>query len=219
MHFVWFGIFINSQLICCFSFSGLSLPFDNGVTPYDNPRVGNFHIPIVLAHPKLPPVEIESPVIATQIVPSILDLLIESSSLGERARHAAKDTLSLYEGQSMIRPLKQEDQGKHDWQFSVMNTGGSWLAVRSASEPYRLVIPLTSDMEWRFSNLEVNPHELLPPIKDFDVNHLAMEVERMHGPFALKWVGEAAHVAQWWVAENWRRYEFDPEHPDPIPRD
>lgn len=189
------------------------------MTPYDNPRVGNFHIPIVLAHPNLPPVEIESPVVATQIVPTILDLLIESSSLGDGARHAARDILPLYEGQSMIRSLKQEEKGKQDWQFSVMNTGGSWLAVRSASEPYRLVIPLIDDIEWRFSNLEVNPHELLPPIKDFDVNHLAMEVERIHGPFALKWVGEAAHVAQWWVAENWRRYRFDPEHPDPISRD
>lgn len=209
----------NETLIVMAGDHGLSLPFDNGVTPYDNPRVGNFHIPIVLAHPNLPPVEIESPVLATQIVPTILDLLLESSSLDAGASRAARDILPLYEGQSMIRSLKQEENDKQDWQFSVMNTGGSWLAVRSASEPYRLVIPLINDIEWRFSNLEVNPHELLPPIKDFDVNHLAMEVERIHGPFALKWVGEAAHVAQWWVAENWRRYRFDPEHPDPIPRD
>lgn len=196
--------------------SGLSLPFDNGVTPYDNPRVGNFHIPIVLAHPKLPPVEIEGPVITSQLLPTILDLLIESSSLGDNARHAAQDVRSLYEGQSMIRPLIPQEKEKDDWQFSVMNTGGSWLAVRSATQPYRLVIPLIDDVEWRFTNLEVNPHELMPPIKDFDVNHLAMEVERVHGPFALKWVGEAAHVAQWWVAENWRRYEYDPDNTEKV---
>lgn len=193
---------------------GLSLPYDNGITPYDNPRVGNFHVPLLLAHPKLPPVPIESPVINSQIVPTIIDLLIESASLGDDARHAATDLRALYEGQSMIRPLTPEEKGKQDWQFSVMNTGGSWLSVRSADQPYRLVIPLINDVEWRFSNLEVNPHEVMPVIKNFDVNQLAMEVERIHGPFALRWVGEAAHVAQWWVAENWRRYRFDPDQPD-----
>lgn len=190
------------------------MPFDNGITPYDNPRVGNFHVPLLFAHPKLPPVNVESPAIATQIVPTVLDLLVESSSLGDDARRAAEDLRAMYEGQSMIRPLIPEEKGKEVWQFSVMNTGGSWLALRSANQPYRLVIPLIDDVEWRFSNLEVNPHEITAPIKDFDVNSLAMEVERLHGPFALKWVGEAAHVAKWWVAENWRRYRYDPNKPD-----
>lgn len=131
------------------------MPFDNGITPYDNPRVGNFHVPLLFAHPKLAPVNIDSPAIATQIVPTVLDLLVESSSLGDDARHAAEDLRAMYEGQSMIRPLIPEEKGKEVWQFSVMNTGGSWLALRSANQPYRLVIPLIDDVEWRFSNLDL----------------------------------------------------------------
>ncbi|KAH2272923.1 hypothetical protein KXW96_005194 [Aspergillus fumigatus] len=191
---------------------GLSLPNDGGVTPYDNPHIGSFQVPIVFAHPNLPPVEITSPVISDQIVPTILDLLIESSSLGDTATRAAKDVLALYEGQSMIRPLIPEQNGKQDWQFTVMNTGGSWLAVRSAAKPaFRLVIPLIDDLEWRFTDLEKDPNEL-HPIKNFDLVDLARKLEKQYGPEVTNWVRDAAHVASWWVGENWRRYRY---HPDP----
>jgi hypothetical protein len=30
---------------------GLSLPNDGGITPYDNPHIGSFKVPIVIAHP------------------------------------------------------------------------------------------------------------------------------------------------------------------------
>ncbi|KAF7165035.1 hypothetical protein CNMCM5623_009387 [Aspergillus felis] len=190
---------------------GLSLPNDGGVTPYDNPHIGSFQVPIVFAHPKLPPVEITSPVISDQIVPTILDLLIETSSLQEKATRAAKDMLSIYEGQSMIRPLIPEKDGKQDWQFTVMNTGGSWLAVRSAAKPaYRLVIPLIDDLEWRFTDLEKDPNEL-HPIKNFDLADLARKLQTQYGSEVTDWVRDAAHVASWWVGENWRRYRYHPK--------
>ena len=66
---------------------------------------------------------------------------------------------------------------------SVIHTGATWLALRSADEPYRLIIPLVPDVEWRFLN----------------------EVRERHDEDAVKWIKEAAHVAQWWVAESWRR--------------
>jgi arylsulfatase A-like enzyme len=189
---------------------GLSLPNDGGVTPYDNPHIGSFQVPIVFAHPKLPPVEITSPVISDQILPTILDLLIETSSLEEKAARAAKDMLSIYEGQSMIRPLIQEQGGVQDWQFTVMNTGGSWLAVRSAAKPYRLVIPLIDDLEWRFTDLKKDPNEL-HPIKNFDLVDLAEKLQKEYGSEVTDWVRDAAHVASWWVGENWRRYRYHPK--------
>ncbi|EAW14610.1 sulfatase domain protein [Aspergillus clavatus NRRL 1] len=189
---------------------GLSLPNDGGVTPYDNPHIGSFQVPIVFAHPKIPPVEITAPVISDQIVPTILDLLIESSSLEQKASHAAKDLLSIYEGQSMIRPLIQEQDGKQDWQFTVMNTGGSWLAVRSAAKPaYRLVIPLIDDLEWRFTDLREDPNELHPS-KSFDLVDLANTLDKKYGAEVTDWVRDAAHVAAWWVGDNWRRYRYLP---------
>ncbi|KAF7586667.1 hypothetical protein BBP40_008516 [Aspergillus hancockii] len=190
---------------------GLSLPNDGGVTPYDNPHVGSFHVPVVVAHPKLPPVEITTPVMSDQIVPTILDLLIESKSLSGGSSRAARDILSLYEGQSMIRPLIQEQDGKQDWQFTVMNTGGSWLAVRSAARPaYRLVIPLVDDLEWRFTDLEKDPIEL-KPIKHFSLMDLAEALDRQYGEDTVNWLRDAAHYTEWWVVDNWHRYRYVPQ--------
>jgi hypothetical protein len=192
------------------SSSGLSLPNDGGITPYDNPHVGNFHVPIVFAHPHLPPVEITTPVISNQIVPSIIDLLLESSSLSEATAPVARDIRSLYEGQSLIRTLIQEKDGRQDWQFTVMNTGGSWLSVRSAAKPqFRLVIPLVTDVEWRFSDLDKDPNED-QPISRFSLLDLAETIGKKYDPEVLSWLWDAAYVANWWVAENWHRYRYEP---------
>jgi hypothetical protein len=145
-----------------------------------------------------------------QIVPTIMDLLVESGSLDKDATHAIKDLLPLYEGQSMIRELVPEKDGKLDWQFTVMNTGATWLALRSGPKPYRLVIPLVPDVEWRFSDVDKDPLEL-HTVQSFTLPPLLEEVAKVHGEDAVNWVIEAAHVTRWWVSENWRRYEYKPE--------
>ncbi|KAJ5918918.1 alkaline-phosphatase-like protein [Penicillium verhagenii] len=200
----------NETLFVMAGDHGLSLPNDGGITPYDNPHVGSFAVPIVLAHPQLPALEITAPVSSDQIVPTILDLLIESHSLPKDSTKPAKDILSLYEGQSLIRPLIQEQDGIQDWQYTVMNTGGSWLAVRSAARPqYRLVIPLVNDVEWRFSDLSTDPHEL-EPISRFDLVDLAAVINKEYDEDVVKWLFDAAYVTNWWVGENWARYRFHP---------
>ena len=113
----------------------------------------------------------------------------------------------MYEGQSMIRPLVSEVDGKQDWQFSTMNTGGTWLALRSAAKPYRLVIPLIPDVEWRFSDVSIDPGEQHYLIS-FELLSLIRQVEAQHGHEAAQWINDAAHVAQWWIEDNWRRYEY-----------
>lgn len=195
--------------------SGLSLPNDGSVTPYDNPNIGSFHIPIAFSHPQLPQVEINSPVSATQIVPTLLDFLVESSSLGPQATHVVKNLLPLYEGQSLLRPLIQQTDKTQDWQFTVMNTGETWLAMRSAAKPYRLVVPLISDVEWRFTDLERDPYEL-NPILEFDLRGLIDVIKNRYEEDSdvAQWVKDAAHVASWWVKENWRRYQYDPKTAD-----
>ncbi|KAJ5132009.1 hypothetical protein N7448_006167 [Penicillium atrosanguineum] len=191
---------------------GLSLPNDGGITPYDNPHVGNFQVPIVFAHPKLPPIEIKAPVSSIQIVPSIIDLLIESSSIPKDTSNVARDIRSLYEGQSLIRPLIQERDGKKDWQFTVMNTGGTWLSVRSAARPeLRLVIPLINDVEWRFSDLTKDPNED-KPIMRFNLADMAHTLQKKYDDEILRWLFDAVYVANWWVKENWDRYGYNP-HP------
>ncbi|KAJ5097983.1 hypothetical protein N7532_004984 [Penicillium argentinense] len=189
---------------------GISLIEDGGVTPYDNPHVSNFHVPLVFSHPKLPPINIDSRVTSMQILPTIFDLLVESGSLDKEQTKAIQDLLPLYEGQSMIRETVPAKDGKRDWQFTVMNTGATWLALRSADKPYRLVIPLVPDVEWRFSNVDIDPHEL-DTQQSFNLLPLIDQVARAHDEEAVDWVKEAAQVTKWWVSENWRRYEYEPE--------
>jgi hypothetical protein len=201
----------NETLFVMAGDHGLSLPNDGGVTPYDNPHVGSFKVPIVIAHPQLPPVQIDSPVINSQIVPTIIDLLIESSSLSPDTTKAARDIRGLYEGQSLIRPQVVEQDGHEAWQFTVMNTGGSWLSVRSAARPeFRLVIPLVNDVEWRFSDLSKDPDEL-SPIERFSLVDLATTIKKEYDEETLGWLYNAAYVANWWVSENWDRWRFSPE--------
>lgn len=200
----------NETLVVMVGDHGISLIEDGGVTPYDNPHVANFHVPMVFSHPQLPAINVDGRVTSLQILPTILDLLVESSSLDENATRAIKDLLPLYEGQSMIRELVPEKDGKLDWQFTVMNTGATWLALRSAPKPYRLVIPLVPDVEWRFSDVDLDPHEERT-LQSFSLLPLLDLVDKVHGDEALQWIKDAAHVAQWWVAENWSRYEYTPE--------
>lgn len=147
---------------------------------------------------------------SSQILPSILDLLIESSSLSKTSTPIAKDTLSLYEGQSLFRPQIQEQDGRQVWHFTVMNTGGTWLGVRSAAKPeYRLVIPLVNDVEWRFTDLKNDPQENDPLLR-FTLPDLAYVVGKRYGEDVLHWLYDAAYVANWWVGENWRKYRYEP---------
>lgn len=191
--------------------SGLSLLEDGSVTPNDGPHIANFAVPLIFSHPKLPPIQIDGRVTSTQILPTILDLLVQSNSLDEKSALAIQDLLPIYEGQSMIRELVPEKDGRLAWQFTVMNTGGTWLSCRSAPKPYRLVVPLLPDVEWRFSDTELDPHEE-HTLQSFNLVPLLRDVEKKHGAEAAQWVNDAAHVAQWWVSENWRRYEYTPEN-------
>lgn len=115
----------------------------------------------------------------------------------------------------MIRPLVQETDGKQDWQFTVMNTGGTWLALRSAAKPYRLVIPLIGDVEWRFTDLERDPNEL-DVIMEFDLRSVTKSIKRRYGDShepVMQWINDAAHIASWWLEDNWKRYKYDPNKP------
>ncbi|KAJ5898706.1 hypothetical protein N7504_008994 [Penicillium tannophilum] len=214
----WFGTVLdileetgvaNETLVIMTGDHGLSLLEDNSITPYDNPHVANFHVPLVISHPHLPPIQINSSTTSIQILPTILDLLQQSESVSQQSDKAIKSLLPLYEGQSLIRPIIAANDQTRNWQFTVMNTGGSMVAMRSASEPYRLIVPLVPEVEWRFTEIESDPHEK-KPMKSFDLESLKSGVAMRHGSDAVQWLNEAARAAQWWVSDNWRRYEYSP---------
>lgn len=192
-------------------FSGLSLPDNGGLTANHDSHVTSFHVPLYFSHPKLPQIEITNPVISTQILPTLLDLLVETGSANEQSLKIFKDLLPLYEGQSMLRtPIPEKDDRK-EWQFSTMNPGGTWISARSASHPYRLVVPLKPDAMWRFSDPSTDPREIYPE-EDVDILDLIDIVQTRYGPEAAKWANEAAHAALWWIEDNHRRWKYDPNN-------
>lgn len=130
--------------------------------------------------------------------------------MDEPSTKILKDLLPLYEGQSMIRPLISSQNDKQEWHFSTMNPGGTWISMRAAPDPYRLVVPLVPEAPWRFSNVVDDPFELHVE-EDYDIVDLIDVVQTRHGPEAAKWLNKAAHVAQWWIKDNHRRWGYDPE--------
>ncbi|KAJ5894758.1 hypothetical protein N7495_006449 [Penicillium taxi] len=82
--------------------------------------------------------------------------------------------------------------------------------MRSAPNPYRLIVPLVPDVPWRFSDVDLDPNET-HTLQSFALLPLLSQVESSHGEEAAQWIRDAAHVAQWWLTENRARYEYTPE--------
>lgn len=199
----------NETLIVYVGDHGLSIAENAAVTPYYQPNVGNFHVPLVLSHPAMPPIDVNDVVNSNMILPSILDLLIETGSLGEADTKAAKDLVRNYEGQSLIRPLHSNNYEMGGWQFTVMNPGRATLSVRDARHAdWRVVIPIVADIEWRFTNTQDDKHED-DPILDFGYPEFLQKIQDTYGEDVAMWVEEAAFVARWWVDENAKRWRYE----------
>lgn len=183
---------------------------EGGVATYNNPETISYEVPLVFSHPNLPPIKIDDAVTTLTVIPTLLDLLIESGSLSKPAQTAAHDLLANLEGQSLLRPLKKfsEATGQGDWQFTVTNPGGTMVSVRDARHPaWHLVVPLDSDNEWRFVDLDQDPKGK-KRIISFDMDAMQIILEKDHGIEASNWIKEAAVVCRWWVKENNRRWRY-----------
>ncbi|KAJ5084956.1 hypothetical protein NUU61_009535 [Penicillium alfredii] len=203
----------NETLFIMAGDHGLSLPNDGGQTAHGSPHVANFEVPLYFSHPKLPQIQLTDAVHSTQILPTILDLLIETSSLDKQSNKIVKDLLPLYQGQSILRPLVAEHNGTRQWHVTTTNQGNDWVGLRSAPDPYRLIAPLHRDAKWRFTDLHADPLEL-KPLEHYQALHLMDMVEKEHGVEAAAWVHVAARVATWWMWDNHRRWKFDPGNPE-----
>ncbi|RDA85251.1 hypothetical protein CP532_2319 [Ophiocordyceps camponoti-leonardi (nom. inval.)] len=201
----------NETLLVLVGDHGLSLPENGGVTPYYNGNVGNFHVPLVISHPQLPAIDVNDAAASLSILPTILDLLIETGSLSKTTKQAARDLMGNYEGQSLLRPQRQAswETGESNWLFTVMNPGRATIAVRDAHRPdWRLIMPVIDDVEWRFTNTAEDPHEKEPVIS-FSFAPLLEKIERKYGVEAAAWTETAAFKARWWVKENNKRWRFN----------
>ncbi|KXG47064.1 Alkaline phosphatase-like, alpha/beta/alpha [Penicillium griseofulvum] len=80
---------------------------------YENGHISNFRVPLVFHHPHMPRVDITANATALTIVPTILDLLVQSNSLDERDSEIASSLLPEYQGQSLLRPFLSSMEEPH----------------------------------------------------------------------------------------------------------
>lgn len=191
-------------------FSGQAFSEDAKVTgTFENGHISNFRVPIVFRHPRLPHIDVSANATSLSIIPTILDLLVQSQSLDEKDSAIASSLLPEYQGQSLLRPFRNErpDDGQLVWNFALINGGGAILAITSTNAPYRLILPLKEEFNYRFTNLEKDPGEA-HPLEGWSIPRLVDRIRRDHGDQAATWLIEAEMVGRWWVAEQKRIWDY-----------
>jgi len=150
------------------------------------------------------------------ILPTILDLLVSSHSLGKVDENIASHLLNEYQGQSLLREFKTEEHGRQTWHISLLNPGGSFLAISSAAVPWRLLMPLCKTAMLRFTDLSRFEMEE-EKIGDWSIDGLRIAVAKEYGEAAARWSVDAKAVGTWWFWETRRLWNFGgtsrQEHP------
>jgi hypothetical protein len=72
-----------------------------------NTHVTGYQVPLVFPNSLLPRIHISANASSISILPTILDLLIQSSSLGQDDIAIASALIKQYEGQSLLRPSEK----------------------------------------------------------------------------------------------------------------
>ncbi|KLO90622.1 uncharacterized protein LW93_11043 [Fusarium fujikuroi] len=178
---------------------------------YENGHVSNFRVPITFRHPHIPRVQYNANATSLSILPTILDLLINTGSLNEKDQNAAEDLIHDYEGQSLIRPYKTTYNGRRAWNFGIINGGASMLSMTSADAPWRIVIPLDDSTQYRFTDLKNDPLEK-KPLEKWTLEQLTYAVRSKFGDEASQWAAEADAVSKWWGPERKRLWGYNPSH-------
>ncbi|CRG90107.1 hypothetical protein PISL3812_07148 [Talaromyces islandicus] len=182
---------------------------------YENSHISNFRVPLVFRHPRLPRISVEANATALSIVPTILDLLVHSQSLNAHDRRIAEWLAPEYQGQSLARPFKNAQSGRRSWNMGIINAGGSLLALTSAGDPYRLVVPVQNStrsgsekvFEYRFTHTGIDPTEK-QPLQRWSLDALVAEVGSVYGNDAAHWTESAALMGSWWIDEQKRIWNY-----------
>lgn len=212
----------NSTLVVVVGDHGQTFAEDNKdmTGTYENGHISNFRVPLVFRHPHMPRVDITANATSLSIIPTILDLLIQTHSLNEGDSKIASALLPEYQGQSLIRPFVSavdehsipttdisDSHTRHVWNMGLINAGGSMVSVTAASIPYRLILPIRENFEYVFTQLDDDPDEL-HPIKAWTLPELVESVEGKYGEEACRWVEDAEKVGLWHVNDLRRIWGF-----------
>ena len=176
-------------------------------TTFENGQIKNLAVPLVFHHPSLPRIKLNVNATSLSIIPTILDLLVATSSLGTHDLDIASNLIYQYEGQSLIRPYLTEKHGRQAWNVGVLYAGGAVLSVSSAAVPFRLVMAVCKAGTYRFTDTATDPNELAP-FEENSIIALAKRVKMHHGDAASKWVVDAEKIGKWWILEQRRKWGY-----------
>jgi hypothetical protein len=175
---------------------------------FENGHVSNLRVPLNFHHPSLPRIQLAVNATSMSILPTILDLLVTTSSLNKQDTNIAANLIQQYEGQSLIRPFQTTKNGRQAWDITVLNAGGAVLSVGSAAVPYRLVVPVCKAGVYRFTDVSKDPNEI-SPIEEFSIAKLAAKVLKVNkDERAAKWIVDAEQIGKWWTLEQRRRWNY-----------
>lgn len=223
----------NSTLVVIVGDHGQAFGEDNKdmTGTYNNPHISNFRVPLVFRHPHMPRIDITANATALSIIPTVLDMLVQSGSLNSRDAEIASAVLPEYQGQSLIRPFTshirengglQSDEVKHErsrrddienlqtksvWNFGLINAGGAMLSVTAADTPYRLILPIKDDFEYVFTHLGEDPGEVSPS-KSWSFSEIVEEAGSKFGNEAATWLEDAEKVGKWYVNDQRRIWGY-----------
>jgi arylsulfatase A-like enzyme len=222
----------NSTLVVVVGDHGQAFGEDNeDITgTYENGHISNFRVPLVFRHPHMPRIDITANATSISIIPTILDLLVQSGSLDARDSEIASSLLPEYQGQSLIRPFvpaigkstnsrskdahsprpihkHQDSHIQRVWNLGLINAGGSMVSVTSADTPYRLILPIREGFEYVFTHLDEDPGEL-HPMKTWTLSELVGEVSSKFGEDPASWLEDAEQVGKWYVNEQRRIWGY-----------
>ncbi|KAH7079478.1 alkaline-phosphatase-like protein [Paraphoma chrysanthemicola] len=198
---------LNETLVIMTGDHGLAFnSLDNSQSAVNNGHISNFAIPLLLVHPHLPRIQLDASTTPLSIIPTVLDLLLETDSLPLPAAEVAKEILPKYMGNSLVRKLDYSVSTSNGtapaffqpFHFSAINPGGSLLAISDASTTYRLIFPLCSTIPLRFTDIATDPHEM-NPITAWTPGELSEIVKVRHGVKAMEWAQLAEELGRWWV--------------------
>ncbi|KAF3005656.1 hypothetical protein E8E13_003884 [Curvularia kusanoi] len=208
---------LNETLIIMTGDHGLAFnSLDKSQSAVNNGHISNFAIPMLFVHPDLPRLQLQASTTPLSIIPTVLDLLLQTDSLPDPAVEVAKTLLPKYQGNSLIRDLNYTvltasgDVAKSFFQpfhFSAINPGGSLLAISDASSTFRLAFPLCSSIPLRFTDIATDPTESDPAIA-WTMDELAAIVKVKHGVKAMEWARLAQELGRWWFWDQHDKWGY-----------
>ena len=208
---------LNETLIIMTGDHGLAFKsLDKSQSAVDNGHISNFAIPLLMVHPDLPRLQLNASTTPLSIIPTVLDLLLQTDSLPESAISMVENLIPRYQGNSLIRDLNYsvmtsdggfEGAFFQPFHFSSVNPGGALLAISDASTTFRLTFPLCSSIPLRFTDIATDPTEAEPSIA-WTMDELISIVKVKHGLRAKEWVKLAQELGRWWFWDQHSKWGY-----------